>query len=65
MGNSRYHYRHERKMALVKENKKPRRGGAWLETGDAVPPGSDRRNVRRLKALWALNYVETNSLSLR
>ena len=31
---------------------------------DCALLGSNGRNVCRLKALWALNYVETNSLSL-
>lgn len=46
-------------------NKKPRRSGALVSARDLSLPGSNGRNVCRLKALWTLNHVKTNSLSLR
>lgn len=46
-------------------NKKPRRSGALVSARDLSLLGSNGRNVCRLKALRALNYVESNSLSLR
>jgi hypothetical protein len=46
-------------------NKKPRRSGALVSARDCALLGSNGRNVCRLKALWTLDYVESNSLSLR
>jgi len=50
---------------MIQEDKKPRRSGAFLSARDLSLRGSNGRNVRRLKALRPLDYVETNSLSLR
>jgi hypothetical protein len=52
-------------LAERRAQKKPRRSGALFSARDLSLLRSNWRYVRRLKALWTLDYVESDSLSFR
>jgi hypothetical protein len=49
----------------LRKKKSPAGAGLLVSARDLSLRGSNGRDVRRLKALRALDYVESNSLSLR
>ena len=62
--NSRDCYRQTSAETLAPKRKAPPERG-FGDKESLLSVWSNGRNVRRLKALWTLDYVETNSLSLR